>query len=96
MYVNKQNQSVCTDYHILCPQVYKFEENYAQALEGFSHASLLDPGWREPLIQEQRLLTYLSSVAEMVEEKVSFHTFTIHCKCNNSGLFGRNLNFDKA
>ncbi|XP_052233486.1 tetratricopeptide repeat protein 5-like isoform X2 [Dreissena polymorpha] len=57
------------DLHFNRSAVYKFEENYAQALEGFSHASLLDPGWREPLIQEQRLLTYLSSVAEMVEEK---------------------------
>lgn len=51
-------------------QVYKFEENFQAALEGFSHAALLDPGWKEPLVQEQRLLSYLASVTEMIDEKV--------------------------
>jgi len=50
--------------------VFKFEENFQAALDGFLHASLLDPGWKEPLIQEQRLLTYLANVAEMVDAKV--------------------------
>lgn len=51
--------------------MYKFEENFQAALEGFSHAAMLDPGWKEPTLQEQRLLTYLASVAEMVDEKVN-------------------------
>ncbi|WAR11624.1 TTC5-like protein [Mya arenaria] len=57
------------DLHFNRSSVYKFEENYQAALEGYAHAALLDPGWTDPNVQEQRLLTYLASVAEMVQAK---------------------------
>lgn len=51
-------------------QAYKFQEDFKSALEGFSQASLLDPGWKEPELQEKRLLMYLTCVADLVEAKV--------------------------
>ena len=53
-------------------QAYKFQEDFKSALEGFSQASLLDPGWKEPELQEKRLLMYLTCVADLVEAKVWF------------------------
>jgi len=57
-------------------QVYKFEENYEAALAGFAHAGKLDPGWREPRVQEERLLSYLAAVQEMVDAKVGAQYLT--------------------
>ena len=51
-------------------KVYRFEEDFQAALEGFSKASQLDPGWKEPEQQEKSLMNYLTVVTEMIEAKV--------------------------
>jgi hypothetical protein len=51
-------------------KAFKFEEDFQKALEGFSHASLLDPSWNAPEAQEKQLCSYLTSVSEMIEAKV--------------------------
>lgn len=53
-------------------QAYKYEENYPQALAGFSRASQLDPSWPDPQTQEAHLLTFLSNVKELTQAKVIF------------------------
>jgi hypothetical protein len=51
-------------------KAFKFEEDFQKALEGFSHASLLDPSWNAPEAQEKQLCSYLTSVSQMIEAKV--------------------------
>ncbi|XP_045192909.1 tetratricopeptide repeat protein 5-like isoform X3 [Mercenaria mercenaria] len=57
------------DLHYNRASAYKFEEDFQKALEGFSHASLLDPSWKAPETQERQLLSYLTSVTQMIEAK---------------------------
>lgn len=52
-------------------QLHKYEENYGEALEGFSRAAALDPGWPEPQQREQQLLEFLSRLTSLLESKVT-------------------------
>lgn len=52
-------------------QLHKYEENYGEALEGFSRAAALDPGWPEPRQREQQLLEFLSRLTSLLESKVT-------------------------
>lgn len=61
-------------------QAYKFEEDFQSALEGYSHASLLDPSWSVPESEERQLIAHLNSVKEMIEAKVFLaYTETLLC-----------------
>lgn len=51
-------------------QLHKYEENYGEALEGFSRAALLDPAWPEPCQREQQLLEFLNRLTSLLESKV--------------------------
>lgn len=43
---------------------------YGSALEGYSRAAALNPGWDEPIEKEKQLLDYLRKVADLMENKV--------------------------
>lgn len=57
------------DLHFNRAVAYKYEENYPQALAGFSRASKLDPSWPDPQTQKEHLLTFLSNVKELTLAK---------------------------
>lgn len=43
---------------------------YGSALEGYSRAAALNPGWDEPIEKEKQLLDYLRKVTDLMENKV--------------------------
>ncbi|EPY76189.1 tetratricopeptide repeat protein 5 [Camelus ferus] len=49
--------------------LHKYEENYGEALEGFSRAAALDPAWSEPWQREQQLLEFLNRLTSLLESK---------------------------
>ncbi|CAM4654169.1 unnamed protein product [Caretta caretta] len=49
--------------------LHKYEENYTEALEGFSHAAALDPAWPEPRQCQQQLLDFLEHLTSLLEIK---------------------------
>ncbi|XP_040476637.1 tetratricopeptide repeat protein 5 isoform X1 [Ursus maritimus] len=49
--------------------LHKYEENYGEALEGFSRAAALDPAWPEPQQREQQLLEFLNRLTSLLESK---------------------------
>ncbi|KAM9092296.1 tetratricopeptide repeat protein 5 isoform 1-T1 [Megaptera novaeangliae] len=49
--------------------LHKYEENYGEALEGFSRAAALDPAWPEPQQREQQLLDFLNRLTSLLESK---------------------------
>ncbi|XP_028934218.1 tetratricopeptide repeat protein 5 isoform X2 [Ornithorhynchus anatinus] len=49
--------------------LYKYEENYAEALQGFSQAAVLDPAWPEPQRREQQLLDFLERLTSLLDSK---------------------------
>lgn len=51
-------------------QLHKYEENYGEALDGFSRAAVLDPAWPEPQQREQQLLEFLNRLTSLLESKV--------------------------
>ena len=55
---------------LLLVQLHKYEENYGEALEGFSRAAALDPAWPEPWQREQQLLDFLTILTSLLESKV--------------------------
>ncbi|RXM36591.1 Tetratricopeptide repeat protein 5, partial [Acipenser ruthenus] len=50
--------------------LYKFEEQFAEALHGFSRAAALDPAWTEPPERERQLLDYLDRLTALISNKV--------------------------
>ncbi|KAM8780400.1 tetratricopeptide repeat protein 5 isoform 2-T2 [Rhynchonycteris naso] len=57
------------DLHLNRATLHKYEENYAEALEGFSRAAALDPAWPEPCQREQQLLEFLNRLTSLLESK---------------------------
>uniref|UniRef100_A0A2K5QJL2 Tetratricopeptide repeat domain 5 n=1 Tax=Cebus imitator TaxID=2715852 RepID=A0A2K5QJL2_CEBIM len=57
------------NWDILLVQLHKYEENYGEALEGFSRAVALDPAWPEPRQREQQLLEFLDRLTSLLESK---------------------------
>uniref|UniRef100_G1RI60 Tetratricopeptide repeat domain 5 n=1 Tax=Nomascus leucogenys TaxID=61853 RepID=G1RI60_NOMLE len=58
------------DLHLNRATLHKYEENYGEALEGFSRAAALDPAWPEPRQREQQLLEFLDRLTSLLESKV--------------------------
>lgn len=50
--------------------LFQYEEMYGSALAGYSRATELDPGWKEPPEREKQLLEYLEKVTELLQNKV--------------------------
>ncbi|XP_053449765.1 tetratricopeptide repeat protein 5 isoform X2 [Nycticebus coucang] len=57
------------DLHLNRATLHKYEENYGEALEGFSQAAALDPAWPEPQQREQQLLEFLDRLTSLLENK---------------------------
>ncbi|XP_028934217.1 tetratricopeptide repeat protein 5 isoform X1 [Ornithorhynchus anatinus] len=57
------------DLHLNRATLYKYEENYAEALQGFSQAAVLDPAWPEPQRREQQLLDFLERLTSLLDSK---------------------------
>lgn len=51
--------------------MYKYQEEYQLALEGFARAGALDPSWPEPASMEKQVLAYLQQVSDLISTKVS-------------------------
>ncbi|XP_051574178.1 tetratricopeptide repeat protein 5-like [Myxocyprinus asiaticus] len=49
--------------------LFQYEEMYSSALDGYSHAAVLDPAWEEPREREKQLLNYLDQITALVENK---------------------------
>ncbi|XP_021551163.1 tetratricopeptide repeat protein 5 isoform X1 [Neomonachus schauinslandi] len=67
----KVDRTACSnpDLHLNRATLHKYEENYGEALEGFSRAAVLDPTWPEPQQREQQLLEFLSRLTSFLESK---------------------------
>ncbi|XP_029808344.1 tetratricopeptide repeat protein 5 [Suricata suricatta] len=67
----KVDRTACSnpDLHLNRATLHKFEENYGEALEGFSRAAALDPAWPEPRQREQQLLEFLNRLTSLLESK---------------------------
>ncbi|XP_008158716.3 tetratricopeptide repeat protein 5 isoform X1 [Eptesicus fuscus] len=57
------------DLHLNRATLHKYEENYGEALDGFSRAAILDPAWPEPQQREQQLLEFLNRLTSLLESK---------------------------
>ncbi|XP_057642406.1 tetratricopeptide repeat protein 5 isoform X1 [Chionomys nivalis] len=57
------------DLHLNRATLHKYEENYGEALEGFSQAAALDPAWPEPRQREQQLMEFLTRLTSLLESK---------------------------
>ncbi|XP_030395423.1 tetratricopeptide repeat protein 5-like isoform X1 [Gopherus evgoodei] len=57
------------DLHLNRATLHKYEENYTEALEGFSRATTLDPAWPEPQKRQQQLLDFLEQLTSLLENK---------------------------
>lgn len=52
---------------------------YGAALEGYSRAAALNPGWDEPVDKEKQLLDYLRKVTDLMENKVGTQDYLENC-----------------
>ncbi|XP_060111564.1 LOW QUALITY PROTEIN: tetratricopeptide repeat protein 5-like [Heteronotia binoei] len=57
------------DLHLNRATLYKYEENYTAALEGFAQAGALDPAWPEPRQRKQHLVDFLERLTSLLENK---------------------------
>lgn len=65
------------DLHFNRSTLFQYEEMFGSALEGYSRAAALNPGWDDPVMKEKQLLDYLRNVTELLQSKVSFSIITL-------------------
>uniref|UniRef100_A0A8C2E236 Tetratricopeptide repeat domain 5 n=1 Tax=Cyprinus carpio TaxID=7962 RepID=A0A8C2E236_CYPCA len=61
--------SMNPDLHFNRATLFQYEEMYSSALDGFSRAAALDPGWEDAREREKQLLDYLDQLAVLIENK---------------------------
>ncbi|OWK09605.1 TTC5 [Cervus elaphus hippelaphus] len=71
------------DLHLNRATLHKYEENYGEALEGFSRAAALDPAWPEPWQREQQLLDFLTRLTSLLESKGKVKTKKLQSMLGN-------------
>ncbi|KAL2790294.1 tetratricopeptide repeat protein 5 [Daubentonia madagascariensis] len=71
------------DLHLNRATLHKYEENYGEALEGFSQAAALDPAWPEPQQREQQLLEFLDRLTSLLESKGKIKTKKLQSMLGN-------------
>ncbi|XP_012504919.1 PREDICTED: tetratricopeptide repeat protein 5 isoform X1 [Propithecus coquereli] len=71
------------DLHLNRATLHKYEENYGEALEGFSQAAALDPAWPEPRQREQQLLEFLDRLTSLLESKGKMKTKKLQSMLGN-------------
>lgn len=57
------------DLHFNRSTLFQYEEMFGSALEGYSRAAALNPGWDDPIMKEKQLLDYLRNVTELLQNK---------------------------
>uniref|UniRef100_H3D645 Tetratricopeptide repeat domain 5 n=1 Tax=Tetraodon nigroviridis TaxID=99883 RepID=H3D645_TETNG len=57
------------DLHFNRSTLFQYEEMFGSALEGYSRAAALNPGWEDPVMKEKQLLDYLRNVTELLQNK---------------------------
>ncbi|XP_065125934.1 tetratricopeptide repeat protein 5 [Paramisgurnus dabryanus] len=57
------------DLHFNRATLFQYEEMFSSALDGYSRAAALDPGWEEPREREKLLLKYLDHITSLTENK---------------------------
>ncbi|XP_033113098.1 tetratricopeptide repeat protein 5-like [Anneissia japonica] len=57
------------DLHFNRATLYKYQEEYEEALVDYARASALDPTWTEPKEKMEQLVIYLSKIQDLVEKK---------------------------
>ncbi|XP_043101296.1 tetratricopeptide repeat protein 5 [Puntigrus tetrazona] len=57
------------DLHFNRATLFQYEEMYSSALDGYSRAAALDPGWEDAREREKQLLNYLDQVTMLIENK---------------------------
>lgn len=60
------------DLHFNRSTLFQYEEMFGSALEGYSRAAALNPGWDDPVMKEKQLLDYLRNVTDLLHNKVLF------------------------
>lgn len=50
--------------------LFQYEEMFGSALDGYTRAAALDPGWEDARVREKQLLEYLRKVTELIQNKV--------------------------
>ncbi|XP_016097570.1 tetratricopeptide repeat protein 5 [Sinocyclocheilus grahami] len=61
--------SMNPDLHFNRATLFQYEEMYSSALDGYSRAAALDPGWEDAQEREKHLLNYLDQVTVLIENK---------------------------
>ncbi|KAK2913498.1 hypothetical protein Q8A67_001897 [Cirrhinus molitorella] len=61
--------SMNPDLHFNRATLFQYEEMYSSALDGYSRAAALDPGWEDAQEREKQLLNYLDQVTMLIENK---------------------------
>ncbi|XP_016330265.1 tetratricopeptide repeat protein 5-like [Sinocyclocheilus anshuiensis] len=61
--------SMNPDLHFNRATLFQYEEMYSSALDGYSRAAALDPGWEDAQEREKQLLNYLDQVTVLIENK---------------------------
>ncbi|RXN21452.1 tetratricopeptide repeat 5-like protein [Labeo rohita] len=61
--------SMNPDLHFNRATLFQYEEMYSSALDGYSRAAALDPGWEDAREREKQLLNYLDQVTMLIENK---------------------------
>ncbi|KAF3837134.1 hypothetical protein F7725_004598 [Dissostichus mawsoni] len=49
--------------------LFQYEEMFGSALDGYTRAAALDPGWEDARVREKQLLEYLRKVTELIQNK---------------------------
>lgn len=74
-----RSATCCPDLHFNRSTLFQYEEMYGAALEGYSRAAALNPGWDEPVDKEKQLLDYLRKVTDLMDNKVGTHDYLVNC-----------------
>ncbi|XP_073693535.1 tetratricopeptide repeat protein 5 [Garra rufa] len=64
-----KTSSMNPDLHFNRATLFQYEEMYSSALDGYSRAAALDPGWEDAREREKQLLNYLDQVTVLLENK---------------------------
>ncbi|XP_019951073.2 tetratricopeptide repeat protein 5 [Paralichthys olivaceus] len=67
----KVDRAACCypELHFNRATLFQYEEMFGSALDGYTRAAALDPGWEEPPEKEKMLLEYLEKVTKLAQNK---------------------------
>ncbi|XP_064610939.1 tetratricopeptide repeat protein 5-like [Liolophura sinensis] len=71
------------DLHYNRSVMYKYQEEYQLALEGFARAGALDPSWPEPGNMVKQVLAYLQQVSDLISTKGKMKAKRLQSLCQS-------------